>query len=479
MGENGREMRGRNVNITVMAGVESTRVVKPVGEEWGFKNVSGSGWLYDVKGEEVVGELGVEMRGDGSMEVRFPAMGEGRYIFTVDVRNDGGEVTRVLDGYVGYDGPAVVEEALEEAEEEMILVYMRGETRRAVMAPTSAAHRYAVAAERAMAAVGDIDKKLELAEKLEASFSGKMSDFVIPSEETGTWWVGGVDSLLPWRGVDGIDGAKVTRIEVDSVENLPESGETCNGGYYYYVNGRKSNVTLGVGEKIYVYVQDSGHGDLVINGVALNVEGYTRLRQWADAINRNYAGVLEAQVVDESHLELVNISAVEQGLATYRTVYADIYLQDWCGYEVYGWVVRLGVGRWVQVGMDNEIDSLNEATLNRIGGVVLQNTMTDAGRPDYYLPTRAAVREYVDGELAKCAKTETLTDYVSKEELEAEGYLKPDAVTHLVTEAEVDSKLAESLSGVALKSDFVVLSETEYNLLPEVAEGVFYFTYAD
>lgn len=472
-------MRGRNINLTVTAGVESTRVVKPVGEGWGFVNVSGRGWLFDVKGEEVVAVMEVRMRVDRAMEVVFPAMGEGRYGFIVDVRNDAGEVTRVLDGYVGYDGPDVVDEGLKEEEEPTILVYMDGEQRRAVMAPTSAAQRYAEEARIAMVAVGDIDKKLELAEQLEASFSGKMSNFVVPSEETGTWWVGGVDSLLPWKGIDGIDGAKVTRIEVDSVENLPESGETCNGGYYYYVSGRKSNATLSDGEKIYVYVQDSGHGSLVINSMALNVEGYTSLRQWADAINRKYAGVLEAQVVDDSHLELVNISGVEQELATYRMVYADIYLQDWCGYKVYGWVVRLGIGRWVQVGIDNEVGSMNEATLNRIGGVVLQNTLTEAGRPDYYLPTRNAVRDYVDGEFVRCVKAEQLADYVSKEELTAEGYLRPDDVAGYMTEGQVDSKLDDRLSGVALKSDFVVMSETEYNLLPEPAEGVFYFTYAD
>jgi hypothetical protein len=461
-----------------MAGVESTRVVKPVGEGWGFVNVSGHGWLFDIKGEEVVGEMEVLMRGDGSMEVVFPAMGEGRYGFIVDVRNDAGEVTRVLDGYVGYDGPEAVEEAVEDAEEETILVYMNGEQRRAVMAPTSAAHRYAAEAEKAMAAVGEIDKKLELAEKLEASFSGKMADFVVPNKETGTWWVGGVDSLLPWEGVDGVDGAKVKRIEIDSTDKLPESGETCNGGYYYYVTGRKNYAKLPAGGVIYVYVEDVSYEGLLINDFVLGNRYEASLDGWVDMIETAYLGQLEAEVVDEKHLMIKNVGMDEVTFQTYSNTYHDLYLQDWCGYRVYGWVVRLGVGRWVRVGNDNELGNIKEATFSDIGGVVLTNSLLGSNE-SYVLPTKEATRAYIDGEVSRCAKKSELTELVRKDELEAAGYLKPDDVVDYVTEAQVDSKIEENLSGVALQSSFVVLSETEYNLLPDTAEGVFYFTYAD
>lgn len=43
------------------------------------------------------------------------------------------------------------------------------------------------------------------------------------------------DTGLAAAGKDGIDGAKVRRIVVGSVADIPTSGETCNGGYYYYV----------------------------------------------------------------------------------------------------------------------------------------------------------------------------------------------------------------------------------------------------
>lgn len=471
-------MRGRNINLTVTAGVESTRVVKPVGEGWGFVNVSGRGWLFDVKGEEVVAEMVVEMRGDGAMEVVFPAMGEGRYGFIVDVRNDAGEVTRVLDGYVGYDGPDVVDEGLKEEEEPTILVYMDGEQRRAVMAPTSAAQRYAEEAREAMVAVGDIDKKLELAEQLEASFSGKMSNFVIPSEETGTWWVGGENTQLPWRGVDGIDGAKVKRIEVDSEEQLPETGETCNGGYYYYVTNAESAATLEAGETIYVYVGGADVEGLQINDYTLETAGMLSVWEWVDKINTDFVGVLEASIVTEKRIKLENIGSTPVRLSAHGTVWADLYLQRECGYAVFAWVERLGVGRWVRVGVTQEESALVEATTGSLGGVMLTNTLLGSSY-DYVLPTKQAIRAYIDSSVNECAKKSELENLVSKEELQAEGFLKPDDVAGYVTEGQVDSKLDDRLSGVALKSGFVVMSETEYNLLPEPAAGVFYFTYAD
>lgn len=43
------------------------------------------------------------------------------------------------------------------------------------------------------------------------------------------------DTGLAAAGRDGIDGAKVRRIVVGSVAEIPTSGETCNGGFYYYV----------------------------------------------------------------------------------------------------------------------------------------------------------------------------------------------------------------------------------------------------
>ena len=42
------------------------------------------------------------------------------------------------------------------------------------------------------------------------------------------------DTGLPAAGKDGIDGARVRRIIVPGKDHIPQSGETCNGGFYYY-----------------------------------------------------------------------------------------------------------------------------------------------------------------------------------------------------------------------------------------------------
>ncbi|MCD8071178.1 MAG: hypothetical protein LUE08_07340 [Akkermansiaceae bacterium] len=55
----------------------------------------------------------------------------------------------------------------------------------------------------------------------------------------GNWvvWSDGdwVDSGVQAIGQDGIDGDAIRRIKVDAYVDIPQSGDTCNGGYYYYV----------------------------------------------------------------------------------------------------------------------------------------------------------------------------------------------------------------------------------------------------
>lgn len=48
----------------------------------------------------------------------------------------------------------------------------------------------------------------------------------------GAW----TDTGIQAQGKDGLDGDKIVRIVVDSYSDIPQEGETCNGGYYYYVS---------------------------------------------------------------------------------------------------------------------------------------------------------------------------------------------------------------------------------------------------
>lgn len=51
----------------------------------------------------------------------------------------------------------------------------------------------------------------------------------------GYWAFGSEVTNVRAEGRDGLDGTAVRRILVDSYEDIPQSGETCNGGFLYYV----------------------------------------------------------------------------------------------------------------------------------------------------------------------------------------------------------------------------------------------------
>lgn len=44
-----------------------------------------------------------------------------------------------------------------------------------------------------------------------------------------------VDTGVQAQGKNGLNGSQIVRLLVDTYENIPTEGETCNGGYYYYV----------------------------------------------------------------------------------------------------------------------------------------------------------------------------------------------------------------------------------------------------
>lgn len=51
----------------------------------------------------------------------------------------------------------------------------------------------------------------------------------------GFWAFGEFKSTVRAEGRDGLDGTAVRRVLVESYEEIPQSGETCNGGFLYYV----------------------------------------------------------------------------------------------------------------------------------------------------------------------------------------------------------------------------------------------------
>lgn len=101
------------------------------------------------------------------------------------------------------------------------------------------------------------------------------------------------DTGLPAAGKDGIDGGKVRRIVVDSVAEIPTSGETCNGGFYYYVPA--ASAEPGVNYEVYAWLEHpDGSAGWVCIGEANDIatmEIYGLVRLGTDAPVANGAPV--------------------------------------------------------------------------------------------------------------------------------------------------------------------------------------------
>lgn len=292
-------MRGKDINLTVLAGVEAERAVRFVREDgslWPLENVAVSGEIWDMEMAEVLGEIECKVTEDGRIELTYPAMGLGRYVFVVDGQGDDGEKERLMEGYIGYEEPRMLEAG--EYVEEMV-VMVRGDVRKVLFGRNTAweglyeetikaKDEAEKAAEGAEGAKNEVLEALKGAQDFIDSFHEAVRD-VIYIGSNGNWWIGGedtgrpsqgkngltphigadgywyvgetclerkacgedgltpyigtngnwcigaIDTGVPARGRDGIDGWKVRRILVDSYGDIPWSGETCNGGFYYYV----------------------------------------------------------------------------------------------------------------------------------------------------------------------------------------------------------------------------------------------------
>lgn len=292
-------MRGKDINLTVQAGSKAVRVVrflKENGEAWGAEDIGVTGSVWDMRMEEKVGDIECKVTEEGSIELTYPALGIGRYIFVVDGQSDDGERERILEGYIGYEGPATVEG--EEYGEEMV-VMIGGEVRKVLFGRNSAWERLyeetntakgeaEEAAESAILAKDEALLVLKEAQAFIESFNeavrsaitiGVNGNWWIGGEDTGSpskgangltpsigddgyWYIGGVrlevkaqgeNGLTPYigangnwcigaidtgveaRGRNGVDGTAVRRILVQAFADIPWVGDTCNGGFYYYV----------------------------------------------------------------------------------------------------------------------------------------------------------------------------------------------------------------------------------------------------
>ncbi len=285
-------------------------------------------------------------------------------------------------------------------------------------------------------------EKFEETDEFIEAFWRDASSVIVPNSTTGTWYVGGKDTTMPYRGAngksprvtpdgywetwewdgeawdsgswvdsgtraegnngfspyinaagywvyidpvsgsqvtgdlaggrDGIDGATVRRILVDTYEDIPQSGDTCNGGFYYYVRGWKQEVTA---KRVLVFVKS---WDSIGGGVrmtATNGESSAfNLRDNADAtcsdINSSYS-LVNALVVDDQTIELVSLSGEDLQFESYVAdalglmSYEDF--ESGRGYDVFAWLENEGVGSWVNVGLANDLATAEVYGLMKYG----------------------------------------------------------------------------------------------------------------
>lgn len=475
------EMRGKDINLTVTAGMSherSIRAIKEDGSTWPIENMAVSGQVWDMRMEEQLAEIESRVTEEGIIVVRFPEMGLGRYIFVINGVSDDGQVERIMEGYIGYEGPGMEEREIGEIERGGEMIVYIGEEKRKVLFGRNAAWEAKYIQTQAVArALEETNEKLERAEALDKAFSEKMNDFIVPDETTGTWIVAGEDTGKPYKGADGADGQKIRRLIVDSVDKLPSTGD---GGTYYYVVNAKYTATMSVDRPIYLYVENAeAHPDgsgLAVNGIDVLVGGFVTLSAWVDIINRDYSFAIKAELINTQWLKL---TAVYDGV----TVSADstaptiMYLQDYYGYEVYGWVNGRG---WVNMEMARDLESLPIATAGTTGVVKLANSVTAADPYNGEVPTGPAVVSYVSSKVSGLASKAELSGYATKGEvadLATKEEIKDFATKEELEDVKLD--IPDNVVSSNYGTKIIELSETEYSLLESYEQDAYYLTYKD
>lgn len=455
------------------------KVLKENGETWPVENVAVSGQVWDMRMNEVVGELECKVTGEGLIEVRFPEMGIGRYIFAVNGVSDDGQMVRIIEGYIGYEGPEMVEDGVIEGKE--LLIYIDGERRRALFGRNKAWEEKYKLTQEVAGQLEAVDKKLERAEKLNESINNKLNEFVVPDESTGTWVVGGVDTGKPYQGGDGKDADEIKRYVVSSVYELPASGAA---GNYYYV---EKEATTATGWVFFVN-SPGGNGDYLMTIGGTNIYINTSDTNLADTINAAQNQVTAiADSADERVITLLANKAGEAGNSIAISLGENVSREEISGGTLtggqdaglvpYAWVYRNGVGQWLAVSTTAEKISAEQATIAKYGSVRLTYSVNNSYSD---VPTSNAVKQYVDGSVTNCAKVEELNEYATKKDVN--GLATKTELEGLATKKELE-KVATQVPANVVTSLFgkkiVELSETEYSLLDSYDKDTYYLTYAD
>ncbi len=410
-------MKGKDINLTVTVGKPAVRVIRAYtegGEILPIENITVSGEVWDIKMEEKMGEIGCKVTEGGEIELTYPGLGLGRYVFMVDGVSDDGERERMIEGYIGYEEPRYIQE---EWDGEAMLVVIGKERRKVLFGRNKAwqgmYNETIEAKEEAERAKEEVIDKLRAAEAFMAGFKQAVSEVIRIDEDgvmvIGDYWTGvrvkGKDGETPYIGVDGywyaggqnlgkkaqgedgitpsitadgywaigdkkttvlaagrdgIDGTSVRRILVDEYAKIPQEGDTCNGGYLYYVAlGGMRTVATGWIKLIY------GDGTFAINGIDFRVSSV------ADAVQQINDNEATGVYADEGADNIIYLSSLEAGVAGNRislecndvtvtrsgkTLTGGEIINP-TSWEMYAWLEGQGDidGEWVKVGEVSDI----------------------------------------------------------------------------------------------------------------------------
>lgn len=273
---------GVSSNLSVLAGTrwQSTFRFKDAesGDAAGLDGVTFSGAVH-CDGQDFAIELTLSEADEkrNTVLVSIPPLPEGRWEYEVWITAESGEKTRLLEGRVSALGKLAVADAGVFAHRTLD-VLLPGDVGKRVQLEWQAstiavqAMNEALRAAEGMKGIGkdardalesakealdkldDVDDLVDDAVKArddaEAAKQGAEAvldsakqliqeaprEFIPTISADGYWVLNGVKQPHKAIGEDGLDGDRIVKHLVDSVEEIPTSGETCNSGHTYYVN---------------------------------------------------------------------------------------------------------------------------------------------------------------------------------------------------------------------------------------------------
>ena len=424
------------------------------GEAWDFGEMVVYGEVRDEKDEVKVADIGCTVRSDGKIELLFPALEEGDYIFVVEGSGKSGDFTCLMEGYLGVRKAKAIQMDKQWGDGEVLAVKINGQQRRAVWDWSSKGEQ---SWEQVQNGVEEVNKGVQIVQGFIALFENKFSSAVYVDPNTGHLIIGGkdsgvkvpgdagkspyVDALGHWRywddaaavwkdgglakGADGADGRSVRRILVESYADIPQSGDTCNGGHLYYVPYKATRFVANKSEKVKIKLSGVYNGpdgsDLVLNGHQVMILSYGEL--WKEELlcsvnqmHSKYSGVdytlyagtydvafaWSAKLLDNDTLEL---TAKQDGAEV--EIYANSkHFELAAGvYHIYAWLEPDG---WVRVDERQDLASTDTYGLIKYGtdAVIMDGTpvgKNDAGQATVPTATQAyagtvkVAGEYPDG----------------------------------------------------------------------------------